>query len=158
MCRYDGEVISKEDKICHKYKGKYKGKYIDIGKDVRDMLDGKKYNVNFEKVFNKDTLVNMDMYQSPITELYKEIDYKIREEHEKQIFEAVQNVEISVDKEELIKALKYDRDQYRKGFADAKREILDKIYKMYQDVQFMDCTGYDVYCEIKKEIDGEEEI
>lgn len=132
-------------------------KWIDIGKDVRDMMDGKKYAVNFEKVFNKDAIVNMDEYQSPITELYRDIEYKVLEYRENFIYSAVQEVNIDVDKEELIKALKYDRDQYRKGFTDAKRQILDKIYEMFKDVQCMDCTGYDVYCDIKDEIEGEKE-
>lgn len=134
-------------------------KWIDIGKDVRDMMDGKKYNVNFEKVFNKDTLVNMDMYQSPITKLIGEITSEIiRNEENKLIAVVNQQVGYRIDREELIKALQYDRDQYRKGFNDAKRQILDKIYEMFEGVQCMDCTGYDVYCIIKDEISGEEEI
>lgn len=100
-------------------------KWIDIGKNTVDTSKG--YTINFDKVFNREDIVNMDMYQSPITAMFDDLEYKIREEHEKQIFEAVQNVRIRVDKEELIKALQYDRDQYRKGFVDAKREILDKI-------------------------------
>ena len=41
-----------------------------------------------------------------------------------QIFKAVQNVGVNVDRDELIKALRYDRDQYKKGYADRDEEIV----------------------------------
>ena len=41
---------------------------------------------------------------------------------ENNIVEAVQNYDIKVDREELAKALAYDRDQYSKGFAAARKE------------------------------------
>lgn len=37
-----------------------------------------------------------------------------------QILKAVQNVGIDVDKSELLRALKYDRNQYEKGYEDGK--------------------------------------
>ena len=40
-----------------------------------------------------------------------------------EILKAVQNVGINVDKDELLKALAYDRDQYNKGFHDAEPEV-----------------------------------
>lgn len=54
------------------------------------------------------------MYKSPI-EMALET---FRFEQENNILKAVQNVGINVDKEELIKALQYDREQYEKGFED----------------------------------------
>ena len=52
-----------------------------------------------------------------------------------QIFQAIQKCDIVVDKQELIKALQYDRGQYEKGYNDglkagyekAKAELLEKI-------------------------------
>ena len=41
--------------------------------------------------------------------------------------EAIRKVGVNVDKEELIKALQYDRNQYTKGYEDGKNEVLDKI-------------------------------
>lgn len=41
---------------------------------------------------------------------------------EGEIMKAVRKVGVTVDKEELLKALKYDRQQYDKGYEDAKRE------------------------------------
>ena len=115
-------------------------KWIDIGKDVRDMMDGKKYAVNFEKAFNREDIVNMGEYQSPITAMFDNIEYKIREEHEKQIFEAIQNVGISIDREELLKALQYDRDQYRKGYNDAKTSVFSQFEGRYKS--YMEKHGY----------------
>lgn len=51
------------------------------------------------------------MYQSPIEAIYKDLELTF----EKEVYKAVQEVEINVDKDELIKALRYDREQYDKG-------------------------------------------
>jgi hypothetical protein len=42
----------------------------------------------------------------------------MRTQFEDNVFKAIQDYGIVVDKEELIKALQYDRGQYEKGFAD----------------------------------------
>lgn len=56
------------------------------------------------------------MYQSPIELILKHI----AEEQEKGLYHhIVYRYGINVDKEELIKALQYDRDQYDKGYQDA---------------------------------------
>ena len=62
------------------------------------------------------------MYESPISKMLEKIQTRIIEHEENQIVQAVQNCGISVDKEELMKALMYDRQQYDKGYADAKAE------------------------------------
>ena len=43
------------------------------------------------------------------------------------ICSAVLKVGITVDKEELIKALRYDRGQYEKGYADGKRDAMEAL-------------------------------
>ena len=46
------------------------------------------------------------------------------------MYEVRQNIGYDIDKDELIKALNYDRDQYNKGYVDgikAKQELLDLI-------------------------------
>ena len=58
------------------------------------------------------------MYKSPIEIITKQINTQI-EEH---IFNAIQEVAADVDKEELIKALQYDRNQYEQGYMDGKLE------------------------------------
>jgi hypothetical protein len=62
-------------------------------------------------------------YTSPITEYLGQM----RIEHENAVLKAIQEFDIRVDKDELIKALKYDRDQYRKGFIDGCRGSYDRI-------------------------------
>ena len=52
--------------------------------------------------------------QSPIQQIVSDMSLKM----ENDVYTAVQNVGIYVDKEELIKALRYDRQQYDKGYAD----------------------------------------
>ena len=54
-------------------------------------------------------------YKSPIEIVMGEM----RTQYENEIFRAIQDVDVNVDKEELIKALEYDRGQYEKGYNDA---------------------------------------
>jgi hypothetical protein len=62
-------------------------------------------------------------YQSPIDVVYQGFQTKL----EGDIFEAIQSYGVYVDKDELVKALKYDRDQYRKGFEDGCKGATDRI-------------------------------
>lgn len=55
------------------------------------------------------------MYKSPIDIIYGQMETQM----EGDILRAVQKYGINVDKEELIRALQYDREQYNKGYADA---------------------------------------
>ena len=59
-------------------------------------------------------------YKSPVDLIISEMNLRIDGE----IFKAVQNVGVNVDRDELIKALQYDRDQYQKGYADRDAEIV----------------------------------
>lgn len=62
------------------------------------------------------------MYKSPIEVYVNDILNQIRQQEENQIVaEVSQAVGINVEKEELIKALNYDRNQYEKGYKDGKR-------------------------------------
>ena len=54
------------------------------------------------------------MYKSPI----KIITGQIKTNYEDEIFRAIQNVGINVDREELLKALEYDRGQFEKGWKE----------------------------------------
>jgi hypothetical protein len=58
-------------------------------------------------------------YESPITKIEQEIASQIVEaEEEKLMYEVKKAVGYSIEKEELIKALQYDRQQYEKGYQD----------------------------------------
>lgn len=59
-------------------------------------------------------------YQSPIELIQTQMEERITDT----IFEAVMSVGVNVDKEELLKALAYDRCQYQKGYADRAQEIV----------------------------------
>lgn len=58
------------------------------------------------------------MYEAPIKAIYGEWQSQLKNSFDSSVIRAVQNVGIDIDREELIKALQYDRGQYDKGFAD----------------------------------------
>ena len=64
----------------------------------------------------------LDGYISPIKIYQTEIQTAL----ENDVMSVAQNIGIDIDKEELLKALAYDRDQYAKGYeAGYKRAIKD---------------------------------
>ena len=60
------------------------------------------------------------MYESPI----KIVTGNIQTQIDDDIYRAVQNVGINVDREELLKALEYDRRQYEEGFRKGEKYVL----------------------------------
>ena len=63
------------------------------------------------------------MYKSPI----EIITGQIKTNYEDGIFRAIQNVGINIDREELLKALEYDRGQYEEGFRKGEEYTLLQI-------------------------------
>lgn len=59
-------------------------------------------------------------YESPI----KMIMQEVQAQREGRVYEAIQNIGVDVDKEELLRALSYDRGQYEKGYRAAVSEIV----------------------------------
>lgn len=53
-------------------------------------------------------------YISPVNIFYSDLKNRIEDE----IVKCIQSLNIAVNKEELVKALEYDRGQYEKGYAD----------------------------------------
>ena len=93
------------------------------------------------------------MYEPPI-HLYEAPMKAIIEHRENAIYAKIQDaIDVQVDKEELIRALKYDRDQYNKGYADgiadAREEIVHcrecKIQSVCKMAQWL---GEDGYCSV----------
>lgn len=77
-------------------------------------------------------------YQSPI----EVIQTQMRNQIEGNIYQAVMNVGVNVDKEKLLKALQYDREQYQNGYKDRDDQI----------VRCKDCKHWDAddhECNIK---------
>ena len=80
------------------------------------------------------------MYKPPIELLCQEMETRI----ENEIFNAIQNVGVFVDKEELIRALQYDRNQYDKGYQDALESIVrcHECKHLYNRIGFYRCTHH----------------
>ena len=67
-------------------------------------------------------------YKSPITVMAEDIESKLVEKQDALVMECVLNVGVSVDKDELIKALNYDRGQYEMGAWDMFKLITSTEY------------------------------
>lgn len=86
------------------------------------------------------------MYKSPIDILTNDIVTA----EENAVIQAVVKCGINVDKDELVKALAYDRGQYEKGYADAKAETDPEMeYRKAKTPFFM--THRYIDAETKKE-------
>lgn len=72
------------------------------------------------------------MYNSPINIIMSEMEAKI----EGDIYKAIQNYNIHVDKKELLKALEYDRDQYNKGYKDGYNRALLEVRLLYNNSKY----------------------
>ena len=72
---------------------------------------------------------------------------EIKEKTEEMVFTEIKRIGIDVNKEELIKALQYDREQYSKGYSDGYAKGIDDLangllnwksqdeeYKSFRDV------------------------
>lgn len=83
-----------------------------------------------DKVFSKKD-IDILGYESPITVIMGQM----RMEQENNIYKLIRNLGVDVDKEELIKALQYDRNQYEKGYINGynrkasavAREVIDEF-------------------------------
>lgn len=75
------------------------------------------------------------MYQDPIEVIYDSVQTAF----EGEVMKAVQRVNINVNKEELVKALQYDRDQYAKGYIDGREDAMSDL------VRCGECIHHDVY-------------
>ena len=94
------------------------------------MNDNHFYN-EFERAYEKLTMPCItDGYESPISVIATQIQTMYDEE----VMKAIQRVGIDVNKDELIKALNYDRGQYEKGYQngyakgmEVAQSIIDKF-------------------------------
>ena len=57
------------------------------------------------------------MYKSPFELITKQMNAQI----EDYVFNVINEVAVNVDKEELMRALQYDRDQYEQGYRDGQQ-------------------------------------
>ena len=89
------------------------------------MVGERKMNYKLPKDYKKPNdfkdelyLIEDNQYNSPIKLIQSDLEAQI----ENGILKAVQEVGIDVNKQELVKALQYDREQYNKGYENAKRK------------------------------------
>lgn len=88
-------------------------------------------------------------WESPITKIYGDIRNEIvRQDEENCIFAIKQAIGYEIDKEELIRALHYDREQYDKGYNDGAREtfveLLEQIKAEIEKLEYQDFDCNDV--------------
>ena len=82
-------------------------------------------------------------YESPIEMAVRKVSNDIREERDNAIIARIsEEMAINIDKEELFKALAYDRDQYNKGYRDGEiagyamgyKDALEKVSKRVREL------------------------
>ena len=73
------------------------------------------------------------MYKSPIEIIHGEMQTKL----ENDILNVVQNYNIVVDKDELVRAMQYDRGQYNKGYRDGYCDGVKKFIKYLEEHSFL---------------------
>lgn len=100
-------------------------------------------------------------YETPIklAMTMERVTVLAREEQDKRIYQAVLDSGINVSREELIKALKYDRDQYVKGYEDGKAEAMQWIpikFKETTDEDGFDKEEYPIMLDCSTPEDGQE--
>ena len=77
---------------------------------------------------NKDEIFEIEAtYESPITVELRKIQRNYNRKLDTLILNEIRKYDVKVDKDELVKALKYDRNQYEKGYADGKKEAAREI-------------------------------
>lgn len=64
-------------------------------------------------------------YRSPVEVAITQLRMEQEKKVEEFIFSAIQELEITINKEQLIKALRYDREQYKQGYEDGYEDGYD---------------------------------
>lgn len=67
------------------------------------------------------------MYKSPIELITNDIYNEITKQQDEGIYQAVIKYGVNVDKDELVKALNYDRQQYTEGYKDGVLEFANYL-------------------------------
>ena len=81
------------------------------------------------------------MYVSPIEKIYGDIRSQMIENDENQLMGSVtQSIGYKVDKDELIRALQYDRQQYEKGYKDGLIHLSEDTVTEWM-VEFIQING-----------------
>jgi rubrerythrin len=74
------------------------------------------------------------MYKSPVELIIANIQHQIAKEQDEEVYKAVVSYIPNVNKDELLRALQYDRDQYNRGYADGRRDaVAHGVWHKYHD-------------------------
>ena len=84
--------------------------------------------------------VRSNMYESPVHLIFQDVETQMNQEIERTVINVVRKFDVDVDKDELIKALNYDRNQYNKGYKDGANDTLDKLRS-----EIADLADYDAF-------------
>lgn len=76
------------------------------------------------------------MWQSPINiyTVADEMAEQFNKDTSEYIMKVVRRVAVDVDEKELLSALRYDRNQYEKGYKDGYREAIEKVRAKLKEV------------------------
>lgn len=74
---------------------------------------------------------------NPLNTVMEKMRIDERTHQEEWIFQQIKSYGVNVDKEELIKALNYDRQQYQKGYADGIKEFAEIFLKIVHDNHYL---------------------
>lgn len=85
---------------------------------------------------------------SSVKDALKQVAEDLNDQLETKTFRIIKEYGIVVDKDELIKALKYDREQYSKGYADALTTLREKCNE-HQDLHRGDDGVFRAYISIE---------
>ena len=75
------------------------------------------------------------MYKSPIELYFNQMQMQMDEQLGEQVYKAVTQVGINIDKDELFKALANERDQYNEGFYDGVKEARERVMRLVLELQ-----------------------
>ncbi len=94
------------------------------------------------------------MYESPINiiEIQDSFVSEIKEKTEEMVFTEIRRIGVDVDKEELLKALQYDREQYEKGYSDGYVKAIDEFAERLKSRGFVKFVIDQIAEEMKRRI------
>lgn len=80
---------------------------------------------------------NITGYESPIN-IVQQLVTDVTENVDKQVYTAIQQVGVIVNKDELIKAINYDRNQYEEGYKNGYKKAKEDLKTALADVSLTD--------------------
>lgn len=81
---------------------------------------------------------NVTGYESPINLVQQLVHTDVTENVDKQVYTAIQQVGVVVNKDELIKAINYDRNQYETGYKNGYEKAKEDLKTALADVSLTD--------------------